>query len=46
MREDAYMTKKEVHRAEVFTMMARKQISKTKAAKELNLSLTQLRGFP
>jgi hypothetical protein len=42
MGEEAYMIKKEVHRAEIFARIAHKQITKTEAAKELNLSLRQV----
>jgi hypothetical protein len=42
MGEGAYMTEKEVQRAEVFVRIAHKQITKTRAAEELNLSLRQV----
>ena len=42
MEEGGYMTEKEVQRAEVFARIAHKQITKTKAAEELNLSLRQV----
>jgi transposase len=39
VREEAYMTKKEVFRAEIFVRIAQGHISKTQAAHELNISL-------
>lgn len=42
MREEVYMTKKEVHRAEVFAKIAERRITKTQAAQELNISLRQV----
>jgi hypothetical protein len=42
MGEGAYMTEKEVLRAEVFARIAHKQITMTKAAEELNLSRRQV----
>ncbi len=42
MREEAYMTKKEVFRAEVFARIAQRHITKTQAAQELNISLRQV----
>lgn len=41
MEKGAYMTKKEVDRAEVFLRIAQKRITKTQAAKELDISLRQ-----
>jgi hypothetical protein len=40
--EEAYMTQKEVHRAEVFARLSQRHITKTQAAVELNISLRQL----
>lgn len=42
MEKGAYMTKKEVDRAEVFLRIAQKRITKTQAAEELDLSLRQI----
>lgn len=42
MGEGDYMTKKEVLRAEIFVRIAHKQITKTRAAEELKLSLRQV----
>lgn len=42
MREEAYMTKMEVHRAEVFARSAQGHITKTQVAQELNISLRQV----
>ena len=42
MGEEAYMTQKEVHRAEVFAKISQGNITKTGAAIELNISLRQL----
>lgn len=42
MGKGAYMTEKEVHRAEVFSRIAHKQLTRTQAAIELNLSVRQV----
>jgi hypothetical protein len=42
MGEGAYMTKKEVHRAEIFARMDHKQMTRIQAAEELKLSLRQV----